>query len=280
VLSIGLSTFLYNIFTKTDLNRRGESGVGNWTIIVKDTKVNDKSGTFIDWHLKLWGEAIDPKLATLIPLPTENDDDNHDEIATTTLAASTTSVSIPTATSAITNPTDHTDRPINSKPTSTAEEETSPTSSAPAETSTSDKTSSWLPSFFPTFGVSAKTQVWIYGSIGLIVIFCSGLGVYFYMARRKRLRNNPRDNYEFDIIADEEAEGLTQHGPSGGRRQKSRRRAGELYDAFAAGSEDEEDFEDSDSEKGRGYHDKDDEERHIIGDDEDDEEESEKPIHG
>lgn len=265
---------------QTNLILRGESGVGNWTIVVKDTQVNDKSGTFIDWHLKLWGEAVDPKIATLIPLPTENDDDNHDEIATTTLAASTTFVSIPTATSHLTNPTDHPDRPINAKPTGTTEEETSPTSSSPAETTTSDKASSWLPSFFPTFGVSAKTQVWIYGSIGLIVVFCSGLGVYFYMARRKRLRNNPRDNYEFDIIADEEAEGLTQGGVAGGRRQKNRRRAGELYDAFAAGSEDEEDFGDSDSEEGRGYNDKDDNGKHVIGDDEDDEGENEKLAHG
>ena len=213
--------------------------------MVKDTQVNDKNGTFIDWHLKLWGEAIDSKKATLIPLPTENDDDNHDEISTTTLTASTTSVFVPTATSAITTPTDHPDRPTKPKPSDTSEVNTSPTSSAPAETSASDKTSSWLPSFFPTFGVSAKTQIWIYGSIGLIVVFCSGLGVYFYMARRKRLRNNVRDNYEFDIITDEEAEGLTQGGGAGGRRGKTRRRAGELYDAFATGSEDEEDFDDS-----------------------------------
>ena len=62
--------------------------------------------------------------------------------------------------------------------------------------------------------------------------FCIGLGIYFYLARRKRLRNSARDNYEFDLIRDdEETEGLT-----GGR---TKRRAGELYDAFAAGSDDE-----------------------------------------
>jgi kexin len=158
---------------------------------------------------------------------------------------------------------------VNSKPTGTTDEDTSPTSSPPATTSTTDKESSWLPSFFPTFGVSAKTQIWIYGAIGLIVVFCSGLGVYFYMARRRRLRNNSRDNYEFDLIAEEEAEGLTQGGAAGGRRQKGKRRAGELYDAFAAGSEDEEDFDGFDDEDGEGYEDKD---QHVVGGDDDEEE--------
>jgi kexin len=257
------------------LKIRGESGVGKWTIIVKDTQVNDHNGTFVDWHLKLWGEAIDSKIATLIPLPEESDDDNHDEIVTTTLAATTTSVQIPTDTTALVVPTDHPDRPVNAKPSGTNDEDTSPTSSSPANTSTSDKESSWLPSFFPTFGVSAKTQIWIYGAICLIVVFCSGLGVYFYMARRRRLRNNSRDNYEFDIIADEEAEGLTQGVAAGGRRQKSKRRAGELYDAFAAGSEDEEDFDEWDGVEERGYRDKDAEDQHVVGGDDDGEEEGE-----
>jgi len=250
---------------------RGESGVGNWTIIVKDTQVNNHNGTFVDWHLKLWGEAINPELATLIPLPEETDDDNHDGIATTTLVATTTSVPIPTDTSLPAVSTDHPDRPVNAKPTGTTDEDTSPTSSSPASTSTSDKESSWLPSFFPTFGVSAKTQIWIYGAIGLIVVFCSGLGVYLYMARRRRLRNNSRDSYEFDLVAEEEAQGLTQGGATGGKRQKSKRRAGELYDAFAAGSEDE-DFDDFDDEDGEDYQDNDAEDRHVVRDDDDDEE--------
>lgn len=105
--------------------------------------------------------------------------------------------------------------------------------------------------------------------------FCIGLGVYFYLARRKRLRNSARDNYEFDLIRDdEETEGLT-----GGR---PKRRAGELYDAFAAGSEDEEGLSDVD-EEGEEYHDvaagggkarrSIDAEHHVIGGDSDSESE-------
>lgn len=98
---------------------------------------------------------------------------------------------------------------------------------------------SFLPSFFPTFGVSKRTQIWIYGSLGLIIVFCIGLGAYFLIQRRKRLRNNPRDAYEFEMIgeADEdEQQGLTSRkGPGKGRAK----RGGELYDAFAGESDDD-----------------------------------------
>jgi len=71
----------------------GESGIGTWTIVVKDTIVNEFNGTFTDWHLKLWGESIDASKAVLLPLPSEDDDD-HNAIAssTTTIMASTTAV--------------------------------------------------------------------------------------------------------------------------------------------------------------------------------------------
>lgn len=248
---------------------RGESGIGKWTLIVKDTEVNDNNGTFVDWHLKLWGEAIDPKLAKLLPMPEETDDDNHADIVTTTITATHTSISIPMSSSSAMagNPTDHPDRPVNSKPTGTgsSEEQVSATSSS-APVATTTAASGWLPSSFPTFGLSPHTQVWVFGSIGLIAVFCCGLGIYFYMARIKRLRNNPRDTYEFDVLQDEEAEGLTGNGAA---RKKGKRRAGELYDAFAAGSEDEdEEFSEDDNEK--QYRDQ--ESRHVIGDDDEDSE--------
>jgi kexin len=107
----------------------------------------------------------------------------------------------------------------------------------PTETHT--YSDSFLPSFFPTFGVSKRTQIWIYGSIGLIVVFCIGLGAYFLVQRRKRLRNNPRDAYEFEMVADaddDEQRGLTSRKGRGKGRAK---RGGELYDAFAGESEDD-----------------------------------------
>lgn len=97
------------------------------------------------------------------------------------------------------------------------------------------------------------------------------------MARRKRLLNNPRDEWEFDLLEEDEADGLNGSGKIG--RKGGKRRAGELYDAFAAGSEDESD-EGGDEREKKLYEDESDEEgsgsgsgsgsgRHVIGDDED-----------
>lgn len=207
---------------------------------MRDTKVNDDKGKFIDWHLKLWGEAIDASKATVLPMPSDNDDDDHDAVATTTATAITTSLPPPPAdTNTAINtalPTDHPERPI--KPSKT------PGSSAPTSTSTESSAaqtttaaSSWLPSFLPTFGVSSSTQAWIYGAIGLIAAFCCGLGAWFWFMRRKQRLNNPRDDYEFEPLNAEDGGDLD----GGAEKNGQKRRGGELYDAFAGGSEDEDD---------------------------------------
>ncbi|PGG97622.1 hypothetical protein AJ79_09132 [Helicocarpus griseus UAMH5409] len=231
----------------------GESGIGEWTVIVKDTKVNSFNGTFIDWQLNLWGEAIDGSIQKLHPLPDEHDHDHDTAVAPVTTTPITASNGAnPTATAA---PTDHIDRPVNSKPTDSSSDNNDPSKPTDGDTdnpspSTSD---TFLPSFFPTFGVSKRTQVWIYGSLALILIFCSALGIYFLVQRRKRIRNNPRDDYEFEMIEDSEVA----HAPVmgvGGRKQ--RRRGGELYDAFAGESDEE--LLSGDEEGGRGLSEDDD----------------------
>ncbi|OAX84642.1 hypothetical protein ACJ72_00977 [Emergomyces africanus] len=242
----------------------GESGIGRWTVIVKDTIVNEHNGTFIDWQLTLWGEAIIADIQKLHALPTEHDHDHdstHAHVVTTTLLnPGGSGANRPIATSV--PPTDHINRPVNSKPTS-------PSSAPDTNTGTpeSSKTDSFLPSFFPTFGVSKLTQVWIYGSLALILIFCSALGIYFLVQRRKRIRNNPRDDYEFEMIEDaDEMDPLTGGGSGGGvvghmaaaagagARRKQRKRGGELYDAFAGESDEEllsdDDEEEEDEERG------------------------------
>lgn len=214
-------------------------------MIVKDSKVNKYTGSFIDWRLNLWGEAIDGSNQELHPLPDEHDNDHTIEDV---IAATTSVSSAPTKTEPVTPPTEATNRPVNQKPTQTTP---SPTSlPAPAETSTVESapetapshssTGTFLPSFFPTFGASKRTQVWIYASIGLIIVFCIGLGVYFQLQRRKRIRNNPRDDYEFEMIEDDD-----ELHASNGQSGRTQRRGGELYNAFA-GESDEELFSDED----------------------------------
>ena len=207
--------------------------------MVKDTNVNEHNGTFTDWRITLWGECINPDKQDLLPMPSETDDDDHDVIS-----ASPTFVSVhpgETATTALqANPSDHQDRPINSKPSATGE---SPTNIAnitelpdvPDEPEDTSQNEHFLPHYFPTFGVSKRTQIWIYGAFGIIVLFCVGLGLYFFIVRRKR-RKNQRDNYEFEVL-DEDAN-LTGAG-RGSSGRKPRRRAGELYDAFAGESDEE-----------------------------------------
>lgn len=157
-------------------------------------------------------------------------------------------------------PSDHIDRPTKPKPSETTGDTSDAfvtvtatnTISVPVATTTvtSEPThtysDSFLPSFFPTFGVSKRTQVWIYGSLALIIIFCAGLGIYFFIQRRKRLRNNPRDAYEFEMVGDgdeDEQRGLTSRG---GRGKGRARRGGELYDAFAGESDEDDLYSDED----------------------------------
>ncbi|KAI9669745.1 MAG: pheromone processing endoprotease [Alyxoria varia] len=258
----------YTDWTFMSVASFGEKPQGEWTIIVKDTVENDHEGTFVDWKLNLFGEAKDGDNQDLLPMPTEHDDDDHDRedaAVTTTTVGKQTKTEKPGG-----NPTDHIHRPVNQKPTDTgtATEATATTAfEAPVaagsrasstelpsvETSSASRSDSFLPSPFPTFGVSKRTQIWIYGAVGLIVIFCGCLAAYFYMAQRKRLRNS-RDHYEFDVLNSDDDD---QDWGMGGRRggKKGKRRAGELYDAFAGEGESDEDLF-SDDEKD-GYRDED-----------------------
>ncbi|KAI2638384.1 peptidase S8/S53 domain-containing protein [Xylaria nigripes] len=225
----------YNDWTFMSVAHWGESGIGTWTIVIRDTKVNEHTGAFIDWHLKLWGESIDPSRSTLLPMPTDEDDNDHDVTTTVTPTVITTTLppqSDATNTAVVTSvPDDHPERPV--KPSET-EADSRPSATGAAEAADTTE-SSWLPSFLPTFGVSSRTQAWIYGALGLIVAFCLGLGAWLWWVRRKRLQNDSRDSYDFEpLMADETA------GSNGNREKGTRRRGGELYDAFAGGSDDEE----------------------------------------
>ncbi|KAG7293431.1 hypothetical protein NEMBOFW57_003481 [Staphylotrichum longicolle] len=305
------STEGYDDWTFMSVVHWGESGVGTWTIVVKDTNVNEFSGKFVDWHLKLWGESRDASKATLLPMPTEEDDNDHALIATTTLPATFTTIPPATDPSSSTVPADATDvpnRPVNSKPTRLPADDD--------DEAGSNQTTP--PDARVLLGRGQHHQhlapAWIYGSLVLIVLFCSGLGVYFYLARRRRLRNNPRNDYEFELLDDEEAEGLASGEKNAAARAARRcgRRAdarGELYDAFAGESSDGEDDDDDDSddfgdvaaaggyrdrraseesseggssgrgrisEKRRGLGREEEEEHHVVGDDDDDDDESEE----
>lgn len=241
----------------TDLNSRGESPVGEWDVIVKDTEVNEFSGQFVDWRLNLWGEAIDGTHQPLHPMPEEHDDDHPYEdahVATTSVEPAPVKTGSPTDAQ-----DDHHDRPINEKPAqptptqpTTAEgaiedeklpvgnNTTATNGTVAAPTTTAAASGSYLSSYLPTFGASKRTQVWIYASLAMIIVFFIGLGVYFQLQRLKRRRTNAQDDYEFEMIEDED-----EMHPMTGTAGRTQRRGGELYNAFA-GESDEEVFSDDD----------------------------------
>lgn len=208
--------------------------------------MNENKGKFIDWRLNLWGESIDGSNQPLHPLP----DDHEDDHETVSAPVATTSVEISAPhTGPIAVPTDHIHRPVNAKPGSTGtdngEPATVPTPTNDASTPTDEPSTAtpspipsdtFLPSFFPTFGVSKRTQIWIYGSLALILCFCAGLGIYFLVQRRKRLRNIPRDDYEFEALETED-QNAAMNGNAA--RRKGEPMAGALYDAFRGGSDEE-----------------------------------------
>lgn len=217
--------------------------MGEWAVIVKDTDANQETGSFTDWRLNLWGEAIDGSNQPLHPLPDEHDDDHPYEVA----HVATTSVKpgpVKTDSPPTTRPADHIDRPVNQKPgaTAVADKATTATTtsigSATASPTTTEVPDNHLFSHLPTFGASKRTQIWIYASLAMIIVFFIGLGVYFQLQRLKRRRTTPHDDYEFEMIDDED-EAMPMTG------MRTQRRGGELYNAFA-GESDEDVFTDDD----------------------------------
>jgi kexin len=239
----------------------GEAGIGKWTVIVKDVvSGNLKKGALIDWKLRLWGESIDASKAKLLPIPTEHDDDDHDKIEDH--PAHTTVVSVPAGIKPTITaiPSDHIDRPVNQKPSQTLVngEQTAVASVLPSASSSPSE--NFLPNPFPTFGVSKRTQIWIYGALGLIIVFIAGLGTYLFIARRKRLRDS-RDAYEFEVLDDvEDREDTGMLGAVAGKKRRAKR-GGELYDAFAGESDEDLISDDEDGDEGP-YRDRDGVERY------------------
>lgn len=171
-------------------------------------------------------------------MPTEEDDNDHALVATTSLPAATTSIEHPaqaTDNQPAVTPSDHPDRPTKVKPSdgATPAETGAATGTQDAAASATTSPSNWV-SWLPSFG---KAGVWVYGAIALIAVFCSALGIWFYI--RKRRNSSARDEYDFEPLNEDETEGL-----NGEKRTRGR----ELYDAFA-GDDDEDEDEDDD------YHD-------------------------
>lgn len=177
----------YKEWTFMSVAHWGESGVGNWTIKVRNNLKNkeDKAGVFRDWTLKLWGEAKDASKAKLFSFDEANKE-IEPELGVSTAPATPISTT--------------------SSTTSTVEKPSTPATSSSTTPPTSTSSSSRPWSLIPTFGLSTRTLVWLYGSILLIVLFIAGIALYFFISRRNRSRrlfkrNSSLPSYEFDLLA-------------------------------------------------------------------------------
>jgi len=219
------------------------------------------TGELVDWQLSLWGECIDEDKAVLHPLPGDSMNATHPIPHPFTSTASVGTTSLPTSLTSQTpaqKPSEHVDRPTVAKPTTTGQSGTN--GSKPGDTNTviddskagtGDSEAStdrplFIPSFLPTFGVSGKTQVWIYGAFTIIIMFVAGVAIYLCVQKRKRKASN--NDYEFAVLEDEE-DGAGMAGGSSSRATGAgagRRRAKDLYDAFGASDDDGDIFSDDD----------------------------------
>lgn len=255
----------YDNWTFMSVKHWGEDGVGDWSIVVWDRVTNQNTGSLIDWKITLWGEVIDTEKATLHPLPGDAMNQTHpihENPFTSSVQVKTTTLSKqPTTEAPLPTHTDAPNRPVNSKTTlitTTTVATTSPsTTKYPTASGTSDAIADmddrpgFIPSFFPTFGVSGKTQAWIYGALVIIVFFIVGVALYLCVQKRKRRAKS--SDYEFAVLEDEDDVGGVMAGSSSRRAGAAggRRKARELYDAFGASDDEEESYSDDEEKEYR-----------------------------
>ncbi|KAG5513497.1 hypothetical protein PMAC_000929 [Pneumocystis sp. 'macacae'] len=170
----------------------GESFLGNWTIRVSDKNNPNVDGSFIDWQLHLWGEAIDSKKAKPVPYPIVYTS-NKTSTFTQTSISTITSIFKPTTTSSSISTSKTTSEPATKTSTS---ESMSPTGTI--EHPTTDKTKTQKGSFF---GRKAGLYLVL---IFLILVFILFL-CYIYFRRRSRIKQSLiEESYEFEVLRDDE----------------------------------------------------------------------------
>ncbi|RKK74090.1 Protease KEX1 [Fusarium oxysporum] len=186
----------YENWTFMSVAHWGESGIGNWTISIKDTRENEHSGTFVDWRLQLWGECIHPEHATLLPMPSEEeeeeeDDDNNAVVSPTVYA---TDMPGPENTILSTAASLHTGRPAKIEPNKS--DSVQPTGTTQAMENSNPKFAN----------ISASLHVWL--ALILAFILCAGVGAWLWGPRCQRWRISSRDNYEFQTLRESDGEEL------------------------------------------------------------------------
>lgn len=229
-----------------------ESPVGTWKLRVFDPAHPNKVGNLYAWSMSLWGASIDPTKAVPWDFP-ENSIEYHETLVA---APETTIIKLPpsyTSSAKLKKPTDHLPDDHGSAEGENHIDFTNHGTNAPVTVQPEADTG--------YISGLKKNSTWVVIAGGLVVIFAGSLAAFFVMRKRKMRGSGSGGaggrgdgGYE-SLPGDEEvAMGSLDDAArrAGGRGEKARRTK-ELYDAFAEGSDEEDDpIEDGDKVEGRG----------------------------
>ncbi|KLO19269.1 hypothetical protein SCHPADRAFT_899101 [Schizopora paradoxa] len=220
-----------------------EDPVGEWTLRVSDQQKEGESGSFLGWTMTFWGSVIDAgKAKTFVlsdpntPFPPPPEADDVPAPATSSIA---TSKAYPKPTAHL--PGDHgtaegeADKPAFPGGQEDAAEPTQ-ADGAPSQSISSTPDEGW----FPGINKLVSNSKWVFGAIGIVVVFGLSAGAYLLWRRRAAARRR-RGDYT-SVAGDDVALG-SMRGAGGLSTAAAGRGGGgtkELYDAFGEVSDDDE----------------------------------------
>lgn len=215
----------------------GESGVGQWRLVVGDHDHPEATGIFKNWRMTLWGECRDESKAVPLSMPGDPTSDDgstgDDQAPTVTKPVDVTTGAPPVRPDLTAIPSSGMPppRPVLTKikPPGEGTHLSVPTTiiqPLPEEETVLSSKFDWR----------SKQALWLYSAIAAIMIFMSGIGVWILLQRRRSQKVN-RDDYEFKELRN------GSHGSSNVNSAESNNAAAnDLYDAFRVS----EDLTDSD----------------------------------
>ena len=233
-----------------------ESPIGEWKLRVFDPAHPNKVGNIYAWSMSLWGASIDPAKAVPWNFP-EDSIEYHEKLPA---APETTVVKLPpsyTSSAQLKKPTAHLPSDHGSAEGESHVDFTNHNGSVPISVQPEADTG-YIQGL-------KKNSTWVIVAGGLVVIFAGSLAAFFVMRKRKMGRGSGGGGgghgggggYESLANDEEVAMGeLDDEGRGSSRRGEKSRRTKELYDAFAEGSDDEDDDQpgsrDAGGREGRG----------------------------
>ncbi|SPO23613.1 probable KEX2 - endoproteinase of late golgi compartment [Ustilago trichophora] len=214
-----------------------ESPIGEWKLRVFDPAHPNKVGNLYAWSMSLWGASIDPSKAVPWNFP-EDSVEYHETLAA---APDTTIIKLPptpTSSAKLKKPTDHLPSDHGSAEGESHIDFTNHNGSVPIAVQPEADTG--------YISGLKKNSTWVVIAGGLVVIFAGSLAAFFVMRKRKMSRGaggggGRGDGGGYESLANDEevAMGELDDDARASRRGEKSRRTKELYDAFAEGSDDD-----------------------------------------